>query len=411
MWATTRHGFHDYGEQLRTGLLKLYGSVPTKFDAGKLDGLADLGNIDDVQATWDAYRSAEPSGLPHADICRAYMSALLKAERPEDAMRVFEDVRRRMGEVSNIAPEASLLRLYHVALEVLLRQSEIAEAQSILVDMQNRGPHPSVVTYNILLRHLAVLKQAKQLESIFTRMRTDGLHPNKESYSWLIVGLRTVHSDATRRVLEMMKADGALEANGATFGWMIRFLTGKKFVQNEEAFLAAVDILNFLNGHMSGPLRPTEIGIVRVLCAIERRVWADPAFESLLREAIASVARRHGRDILGRSQNAYEIITACLQNPTPAATQRAWQYYREHAGPVPKGHQYPLHIPMEDTWIELLDGFRKRGEWGLADSLVKEIEAYEQFTTFTTQGLLWSRKLVRQRSSADKSFEKYSNTM
>lgn len=106
------------------------------------------------------------------------ISALCNAGRPEQALKVFEQMKK-----AGLRPDKFT---YTSLIRVCVQETDI---QELLYDMRESGARPDVVTYNTMIQSLCNKRQLTQATKLVTEMESRGISPDSRTYGALMTGL------------------------------------------------------------------------------------------------------------------------------------------------------------------------------------------------------------------------------
>ncbi|EPQ28057.1 uncharacterized protein PFL1_04384 [Pseudozyma flocculosa PF-1] len=170
-----------------------------------------------------AAAASPPAIVPDATMCTTMISIFFRNRQPGAARQLFEEMRRRHASSTDefrIPTEAC-----NAIVHGLCVNGQTDEAQAVLVQMQERGPPPSITTVNALLRAHG---RSGDLASLAATLRIVGqlqLKPDVVTFTTVLDALLrkggNPAGDSVRRILEMMEGMG-VRANAVTYTALIK---------------------------------------------------------------------------------------------------------------------------------------------------------------------------------------------
>jgi pentatricopeptide repeat protein len=318
-----------------------------------LDAYDSMRAVDDAVAAWNMMlaQGIKPDGLTY----RALISALFNGRKPEEAMKTFQTFRK---ESINDCPGPQTLSVYNTVLHGLLFADRFQEADALIQSMHANGPKPDIVSYNTFLAYHGRRRDFKALATLVNRMEANKLVGDVFSFSIILSALlKAGRDDAPDMLLSIMRKQG-VQPNVATFSAIIDHQMRE---QSEKNLRAAVRVLYQMEQDDS--IKPNAVTYTSILAGLYRGHWLSVEKAEEWRKDIVKRMERCGVDF---TLPTYHIlIKSCLEYPHPEGLQHALGYYREMVR-----RKVPL---VQTTWYIMLAGLLQRGEWAVANEIIKDM--------------------------------------
>jgi pentatricopeptide repeat protein len=318
-----------------------------------IDAYDSMRRVDEALATWKMMfaQGIKPDGLTY----RAMISTFFNSHKPEDAMRLFQAFRK---ELLPDCPAHHAVSVYNTVLQGLLRAGHVDEANVVIRSMEVKGPAPDIISYNTFLAHHGRRGDFKALAALVTKMASLKLSGDVFSFSTILSALLKVgREDAPEMMLDIMQKQG-VQPNVATYSAIIDHQMREK---NEKNLQAAMRMLHSMEQDPN--LQPNEVTYTSILAGLYRGHWLPVEKAEEWRLDVVERMKQHG--IRFKLPTYHILIKACLEYPHPEGLQSALRYYQEMAE-----SKVPL---VNTTWYILLAGLLQRGEWKVADEIVKDM--------------------------------------
>ena len=318
-----------------------------------IDTYDTLREIDNALDTWNTMvaRGITPDPLTY----RAMISALFNSRRPEEALQTFRLFQEKA--LSDCSHE-NALSVYNTVLHGFLSLDRDREANGLLRDMESDGPTPDLVSYNTFLAYYGRRADFKSLATVVNQMASHHVTGDVFSFSTILSALLKVgREDATDLLFTIMRKQG-IEPNVATYSSII----DHQMRQNDEkSFGAALRILQLME--QDPTLQPNEVTYTSILAGLFRCRWLAPEESRQWRTEILGRMKKRGIEL--NAMTYHILIKASLSYPHPEGLEEALSYYRDmRHRKIPYNHT---------TWHTLLTGLRRRGEWEVADEIIKDM--------------------------------------
>lgn len=357
-WASFAVAFlkcrrRDLASQVQS-LMTQFGVQPGVFMYTSLiDTYDTLREIDNALATWNTMvaHGITPDPLTY----RAMISALFNSCRPEEASQTFSLFKEKA--LSHCSREDAL-SVCNTVLHGFLSLDRDREANRLLQDMESNGPTPDLVSYNTFLACYGRRFDFKALAAVVNQMASHHVMGDVFSFSTILSALLKVgREDATDVMFTIMRKQG-IEPNVATYSSIINH----QMRQNDEnSFRAALRILQQME--QDPALQPNEVTYTSILAGLFRSRWLTPEESRQWRTEILGRMKKRGIELNMMTYNI--LIKASLGYPHPEGLEEALSYYRDmRHRKIPYNHT---------TWHTLLTGLWRRGEWGVADEVMKDM--------------------------------------
>ncbi|KAI3622085.1 pentatricopeptide repeat-containing protein [Moniliophthora roreri] len=336
-----------------------------------IDASAKTGSFSDALGTWDMMLSSgtEPEALSH----RALIAALFNGRRPRLAMEQFARFQHETVEKSFSSEQ--ILVVYNTVITGLLHNERIGDALRFLQGMEGGEPKPDVVSYNAFLADYARKNDLHGISDIIDKMAASGTSGDVYTFSTVLSALLKMgRDDATELVLSMMEQQG-ISPNVATFTAIIDWQLKER---DERNLRGALKLLTRMESNPK--LQPNEVTYTAILAGVHRGTWLPDAKAEQVTDYI--LQRMEQRDVKLGPRGHTILIRGWLNRD---AVQKALAQYREMRS---KGSV------LIQTWHVLLSGLITRGEWELADEVVRDIR---MDLGYPNGQLLELVKQVRQR--------------
>lgn len=447
-WAVCLQGFITQGRaDLATSVwatMTARGIAPTqRIYNALLGGYAKAFDFPAAERTWQEMRrraKEDKSGLspsPDAITFTTMIAAFFRAKRPDDAMRLFSEMRTDPNAWSGpTSPKVGLkgkeergipVPTYNAVLHGLCFNNRTPEAHALLKEMREKGPAPAIGTLNTLLRAHGRARDMPALASVIRQIRPLGLEPDIVTFTTVLDALMRVGSpdsavgEIVARVLNIMDQMG-VRANAITYSAMIRAMVQPSGIDpltgtpSEPRIEAALELLERME---SAGLRSTEVTYTALLAAVFSyrytisQLHASGSIGSqflqprpvrslresaedlsmLLQEhpaislALALLDRMRARGLEPNRKTFNVLLSGLLENGSPRlAFRRAFALLDEMRGiQAPGAHNVGVGAgsgaarpqPNGDTWAIVLDALcaRERGadDYELAANGAREV--------------------------------------
>jgi len=318
-----------------------------------LDAYDKMRAVDDAIAAWNMMlaQGIKPDGLTY----RALISGLFNGRKPEEAMKTFQTFRKEsMKDCSG--PQT--LSVYNTVLHGLLLMDSWNEANILMQSMRANGPKPDIVSYNTFLAYHSRRRDFRALATLVNTMASNKLVGDVFSFSIILSALlKAGRDDAPEMLLSIMRKQG-VQPNVATFSAIIDHQMGER---SENNLRVAVRILHQMEQDES--TLPNEVTYTSILAGLYRGQWLAVEKAEEWRKDIVGRMERRGVNL--NLPMYHTLIKACLEYPNPEGLQHALGYYREMVR-----RKIPLN---QTTWYILLAGLLHRGEWSVANEVIKDM--------------------------------------
>lgn len=326
-----------------------------------LQGFNRHGYLDKAQAVWKDMLNAgiEPNDISYGAMIQAYF----RNRKPKEALAMFNQFQKLIrvnpkGEET--LHESNLLPLYNIVLHGLLTRDSFSKAESMLQYLQEHGPKPDVITYNIFLRFYGRIGDLKALGDTLQKMKELGVDADVYSFVTILSALyRIGRHDAHTQLLNIMKSVG-LQPNVAMYSAIVNFLVregGQENIRN------AILLLHHMENDSDRASRPNEITYTALLAGIHRDPSLTTDEVNLYKEDLFGRMRRNG--ILPNRTTYHFLIKACLENPDARGLQEGLRYY---------GEMEKRGIAFTNrTWHVLLSSLMQRQDVGTAGKIVNDM--------------------------------------
>ncbi|GJE92434.1 hypothetical protein PsYK624_085880 [Phanerochaete sordida] len=304
-------GDADVATALCEALERVVGHTPPRVQAALIEGFASAQQFNRVRDCWTMY-SNRP-GASDAVVYRAYIDALFREGRSEDALDALERF------AAEAAPDAT--SVFNVVLDWLVREARVDEAHAMLKRMEDTGPAPDTASYNAFLRGNT---DYDAITGVLRAMDERDVPADAETAALLLAACHPTPDRAPAFALDRLKK--AQPVDLAACEDILRRLTQ---LDDDAAFDAARALLARMRTY-GGALAPTLDTYVTVLSGVERRTWHDSAAAG--RHRLALMGGINWRRFPAEEWEAgiKHLIRACCVNPGPDAMQHAMGYYREY---------------------------------------------------------------------------------
>ncbi|KAH7885883.1 hypothetical protein F5I97DRAFT_1876156 [Phlebopus sp. FC_14] len=366
----------DLAESLWNDMLR-YDCKPTVITwTALLDGYDGSNNAEDAEVAWQGMiaQGVEPTAVTF----RAIISTLFNARKPDDAVKYFALLQRRLANGMESSVEDSLA-VYNTVLHGLLINRREGDAHALLQKLREKGPKPDIVSYNTLLRHHGRKGEFRSVSRVLDAIKEDGLVGDVYTFSTVLSALLKIgRTDATDIVLGLMRKQN-VEPNVAVFTAIINCQVREG---SEQGLRAAMELLQKMEQN-TGP-QPNDVTYTGILANLHRHDWSDIALASECKRYVLESMKR--RNIQPNRSTYHILIEACLKNTAPQGLEDALGYYEEMAR---------RKIVMSyDTWYVLLRGLIAREAWAVADQVVERL--VKERTPYSTLQRLVGR--IRKRT-------------
>ncbi|KAG7099118.1 hypothetical protein E1B28_000991 [Marasmius oreades] len=319
-----------------------------------LDASGRSGLYKEAQGTWDLMVSqgVQPDALTH----RAMISAFFNGRRPRLAMEHFREFQSQCTE-RPFCPE-DVLSVYNTVLSGLLNANRSNQANAFLDMMEQGDPRPDVVSYNTFLGHFTRQKDLRSITDIMDRMSARGVAGDTFTYSTILSALLKVgRVDATDLVLGIMEKQG-IEPSVATYTAII---ASQMREADEEHFRGALALLKKMEA--DDQLQPNAMTYMTVLKGVHRGNFLTPSkVEQVTDFIVKRIEQRTGK--LGGPEYT-TLIREWLEGEHPNGAEKAFEIYQKM-----RGHIITISF---HTWEVLLAGLVQRGNWTLAEEVVRDM--------------------------------------
>ncbi|EKM48289.1 uncharacterized protein PHACADRAFT_266446 [Phanerochaete carnosa HHB-10118-sp] len=386
MLSLIRSGNLAAAERFWAGMNKISGKTPPLVQAAIIEGYAFLKRFDRALAAWKVF--TVPRETPTVAVHQAYINALLRQGRPDDALAELGRLEQNLCERSNTSSDSAVLSAFNTVLEWLLGRSRFEEARAILGRMKKTGPKPDAASFNVFMKHHSRSKDLSAISGIMQEMRSSGIDADIYTASILLLALHSAREDAPQLAITLLRQSG-ITADTTTCTTLLEHLVRSEDDNAFDAALAFVEHMETRNLQL--PSSDQWYMLTTVLCGIERRVWRSSPLAARYRHVVIGKMEKHQRSPFRPTSHTLIVIQACCENPTPEAMQRAMVYYRMHKREEAKrGNTANWRV-----WSKLMEQLIRRGEWKLADELADNVDV-KQFSP----GM---RQLLNRAKSRDNS--------
>lgn len=308
----------------------------------------------DYDAAMEAWKEMHRETKPDAPAYQSMTALLFRSKQPREALAVFAEF--QSGE--KIFEPKQVLAVYNGAVDGLLRNRLLPQAEKFLEMMKARGVTPDVVTYNSFLSHFGRAKDFKGLFNAMAKMNAEGIKSDVYSFSTILSALLSAgRKDAVDLVLRVMKEQG-VQANVAIYSAMI----DDQLRGGDEAhWRAGMALLRTMEKNQN--ISPNNITYTTILTHLYRPNWLSPYLREEYRNEVLDLMYKRG---LKFTLPDYHILmSTCLENPNESNVKTALGYYR-----AIRGRDIPC---IQATYYILLSGLAAAQEWGVAREIMKDI--------------------------------------
>ncbi|KAG5653595.1 hypothetical protein H0H81_012102 [Sphagnurus paluster] len=318
-----------------------------------IDSYDSINAVDDAVTAWNmmSAQGIKPEALTY----RALISTLFRGRKYLEGMKLFQAFQKMPAKH---IPLTHILAVYNTVLNGLLSFNREDEAQALLKTMETRGPAPDLVSYNTLLAYFGRRGNFKTLADLVSRMSTMNIVGDVFSFSTILSALlRAGRNDAPELVMDIMRKQG-VQPNVATYTAIIDHQIRERTEENLEA------VMRILEKMEKDPnAQPNEITYTSILAGLYRGQWLEPTKVEQWRQEI--IARMKKRGVEFNTTTYHILIKACLEYPRPEGLTNGLSYYQDM-----RHRKFTL---THTTWYLLLLGLLRRGDWAVADEIVKDM--------------------------------------
>ena len=355
--------------------MRAYGLAPTlDMWSDLLKGYAKRGLIDNMMET---VKKIKDQGLePNIKCLTVIMGAFYDKRLLGAATEIFHAIQAYPPppDDSDSQDHISQLRVAHnVALNGLLRNRQIAEANTLLQKMEEEGPEPDIVTYNTFLNRYTNMKDTKGVAAVLRTISDRGLQPDIYTFTILYVtAARNRDEDMKINLLMRMKTLD-VKPNNALFCAAICSMLGSG---SSDAIRIAMGLLKSVEKERDTGIRPDGVTYHTIMHSVEDFV------------ARGTLSEEQGFMLI---QDLYRRMVSHRFQPTRVIHHLLLRTYLRRTDP----HSLPIAISIfnqlvkeelanNNTWYILLSGLVTRREFALAKHMV----AVLQKSSFEARGSL-----------------------
>ncbi|KAJ7092610.1 hypothetical protein C8R44DRAFT_816126 [Mycena epipterygia] len=291
----------------------------------------DRGSIKEVLGGWTTMKAhgVEPDAFTYCIL----LSSLFAAKRLSEALRWFQTFE------TEVKPTTSV-------------------EGSLSVYNADEGPKPDIISYNTMLGYHGSQVDFKGMAVIINNMSEAGVAGDVFTFSTILSALlKAGRTDAPEMVMSIMRNQGVL-ANVATYSAIIVAQMRERSIPHLHLAMRLLDEME-----RTPEVTPNEITYTSILAELYRGTWLSADEAKLYREDI--VARMKKRNVKFKSAGYNIVIKACLTSEAPTGLEDALGFYRQMVRDNTQA--------TNSTWYILLAGLIGRGEWQVAEEIVKDM--------------------------------------
>lgn len=348
---------------------------------GLLHGYAARGDVNATEAAFTAMRKA---GIePDVWSWMERVSAYFEAKRPDEAMdlaRILsEDKSLRSGTPEGNIPPVVFSRLVHG----LLANNRLEQAEEVLAQMEGNGVSVTIHTLNNFLEYHTRTKKP-DLPAVVRCLQLvseKGLVADVFTFTLVLRALlSTGQRGATSKLIRLMDATG-VRPTPTTYGAIINHLASSG---QPEQLEAAVDLIEEMEKKHIVTNEIIYTSVIQAFLAATARSpveLADGEQHPYFTAAMALKDRMHQRGIHFNRVGYNAIIGAGLAMQNDWGVSLAMQTFREMQSQSGKLDRDGSNVDRggrgvtsAETWLILLSGFAKMGDWSRARALLDEMQ-------------------------------------
>jgi hypothetical protein len=253
------------------------------------------------------------------------------------------------------------LRVAHnIALNGLLRNRAIPEAEKLLRKMEQEGPHPNIVTYNTFLNRYTNMQYLKGVASTLRTIADRGLQPDIYTFTILYVGACRVNDDDMKtNLLHRIKALD-VKPNNALLCAAIASILGSG---SSDAVKTAMGLLSKMEREQDRTMKPNEVTYHTIMHSIDDLVLQ----KTLTKEHGLHLIRHLYQKMISRgfrpTRIIYHLLLRIYIRQTDSESLRiALSTFNQLV---------KEELVTSDSWYILLSGLEKRKEYALAKRMIE----------------------------------------
>ncbi|KAG6841923.1 hypothetical protein C0991_005103 [Blastosporella zonata] len=317
-----------------------------------IDSYGSMNELNDAVASWNMMKAEgiQPDALTY----RALISAFFKGRKSAEALKTFQAFQKLP---SRGASETHLRSVYNTTIDGLLSFNEEAAMQTLLRDMETRGPKPDLVTYNTMLAYYGRRGNFKVLAGLVGRMAELKVVGDVYTFSTILSALlKAGRDDAPDLLIDIMRKQG-VQPNVATYSAIIDHQMQNPTLQSLEV---AMRLLQRMEEDATA--QPNVKTYTSILAGLHRIQGAN---STQMDEWWREITRRMKKRRVEPNQATYHfLIGACLRRESPEGLKCALQYYRE---------MRRRDLMCNTTWYILLLGLIRRGDVGVGEEIIRDM--------------------------------------
>jgi pentatricopeptide repeat protein len=363
MWAAVECTYIEFAQKIIEEMTE-FGIKPTIEEWNYL--LYAQSTRGDIDAMINLIKKIRQDGIePNLRSFSIVLAALYDKRRLEQARDVLKTVQSYTvpPEEVDTANSASGIRVaYNVAINGLLRNRRIPDANIILQKMQTEGPKPDIVTFNTFINRYTHMKDRAGVAATLRSMDEAGIKPDVYTYTILYVGAsRNKDAKLKKGILQQMKATG-VQANAIFLSAVINAVLATK---SNNHIQTAMEILLKMEQSSNVLEHPTEVTYCDIISGIGGLV-RDGTFtvDEGLEHAKIIYERMLKRGFRPNRVAYHLMMDLHLRHPDPESRRIAISYFDELK---------KTDFLNGDSWYILLHGLWKRKDFDLARQMALDL--------------------------------------
>lgn len=321
-----------------------------------IKGVGELKGPGSALILWRSMKEASVS--PDRSSYHAIIQVMANARQWENATRLFNEFRL----ASSLPSDPHNMPLYNTAISAYLNNSREQDAVGILEEMLVSGPHPNAPTFNTFLTYYNSNTDMKSLSSMLKKMTVHGVPGDVATFSILLCALLRIldRGEAIRRTLAIMDQH-KIKPNVATY---TAIMTSLLHENDKKAVEATLDLLRTMEESGDPAIAPNVVTYTAILKGLHSWIARDDWFVQDYTDLIVQKMKTRGVKFNKVTYNV--LLKICLENSSPAGTQKALQFYRQM-----RREKTPL---TADTWHIMLHGLARRNEWVVGHEVLRDMQ-------------------------------------
>jgi pentatricopeptide repeat protein len=343
---------------------------------GLLKGYARRGDIDAAKAVW---RQMTDAGVkPDLPAWTMYASAFFEGKQPDLAMEIVKEMFADKGIQRSLVGGHYPLEVYRSVMTGMMGNGRLEEARVLVDDMTKDGVPLDIRTVNVFLAYYT--RTAKPdfpaIVHCLQLIVSEGLEADVFTFTMVLQALLTTNQrDAPAKLVRLMEQSG-IKLTVTTYGTIINNLVKSGEMAQLKASVALLD-------EMERSKFPTNEKIyTSIILGFLRAGQSSPSHVDHETNAFVSAAlvlktRMESRGIAMNRIGYTGMISAMLGLKTRWGVEQALLIFRESQSKrlADLTGNDGAKVGHGDTWLVLLDGFARMGEWKVARALVQEMES------------------------------------